>query len=101
MTLLCIPVPRLVSCTFSTIPICPFLIQRIFPFTCLIIRLWHLTFRARARAGERPGTEATLSPSFCLRLQAYAFTVAIRYIHGSLVPRPFSSTAKNGLGMRL
>ena len=33
--LLCIPVPRLVSCTFSTIPICPFLIQRIFSFTCL------------------------------------------------------------------
>ena len=28
MALLCIPVPRLVSCTFSTIPICPFLIQR-------------------------------------------------------------------------
>ena len=25
---------QLVSCSFSTIPICPFLIQRIFPFTC-------------------------------------------------------------------
>ena len=35
MALLCIPVPRLVSCTFSTIPICPFLIQIIFSFTCL------------------------------------------------------------------
>ena len=30
MALSCIPVPRLVSCTFSTIPICPFLIQRFF-----------------------------------------------------------------------
>ena len=28
MALLCIPVSELVSCTFSTIPICPFLIQR-------------------------------------------------------------------------
>ena len=27
MALLCIPVSELVSCTFSTIPICPFLIQ--------------------------------------------------------------------------
>ena len=27
---------QLVSCSFSTIPICPFLIQRIFPFTCII-----------------------------------------------------------------
>ena len=35
MALLCIPVSELVSCTFSTIPICPFLIQRIFSFTCL------------------------------------------------------------------
>ena len=35
MARLCIPVPRLVSCTFSTIPICPFLIQRIFALTCL------------------------------------------------------------------
>ena len=35
MALLCIPVPGPVSCTFSTIPICPFLIQRIFSFTCL------------------------------------------------------------------
>ena len=37
MALLCIPVPRLVSCTFPTIPICPFLIQRIFSFTCIIL----------------------------------------------------------------
>ena len=35
MALLCIPVPGLVSCTFSTIPICPILIQRFFSFTCL------------------------------------------------------------------
>ena len=34
MALLCIPVPRLVSFTFSTIPICPFLIQNFFSFTC-------------------------------------------------------------------
>ena len=34
MALLCIPIPRLVYCTFSTIPICPFLVQRIFSFTC-------------------------------------------------------------------
>ena len=26
---------QLVSCSFSTIPICPFLIQIIFPFTCI------------------------------------------------------------------
>ena len=30
MALLCIPVSKLVSFAFSTIPICPFLIQRIF-----------------------------------------------------------------------
>ena len=35
MALLCIPVSKLVSCAFSTIPICPFSIQRIFSFTCL------------------------------------------------------------------
>ena len=34
-TVSCIPVSELVSCAFSTIPICPFLIQRIFSFTCL------------------------------------------------------------------
>ena len=27
---------QLVPCSFSTIPICPFLIQRIFPYTCTI-----------------------------------------------------------------
>ena len=32
MALLCIPVSELVSCTFSTIPICPFLILRIFHY---------------------------------------------------------------------
>ena len=31
-----IPVSELVSSAFSTIPICPFLIQRIFSFTCLL-----------------------------------------------------------------
>ena len=34
MALLCIPVSELVSFVFSTTPICLFLIQRIFPFTC-------------------------------------------------------------------
>ena len=31
-----IDISDLVSFTFSTIPICPFLIQRIFSFTCLL-----------------------------------------------------------------
>ena len=35
MALLCIPLSELVSFAFSTIPICPFLIQRFFSFTCL------------------------------------------------------------------
>ena len=35
MALLCIPLSKLVSFAFSTIPIYPFLIQRIFSFTCI------------------------------------------------------------------
>ena len=34
MALLCIPVSELVSFAFSTIPICPFLIHRMFSFIC-------------------------------------------------------------------
>ena len=45
MALLCIPVSELVSCTFSTIPICPFLIQRIFSFTCIYICCAALSFK--------------------------------------------------------
>ena len=36
MTLLCIPVSKLVSFAFSTIPICPFLIQRIFHLLVIV-----------------------------------------------------------------
>ena len=49
MALLCISVPRLVSCTFSTIPIilCPVLI---FSFTCVkqgyfTIPMWHINIK--------------------------------------------------------
>ena len=35
-TILWISVSEHVSCTFSTIPICPFLIQRSFSFTCIM-----------------------------------------------------------------
>ena len=45
MALSCIPLSQLVSFAFSTIPICPFLIQRIF---CLLV-LIHI---------QRPGNEA-------------------------------------------
>ena len=37
MALLCIPVSKLVSFAFSTIPICPFLIQRIFHLLVYIV----------------------------------------------------------------
>ena len=39
---------QLVSCSFSTIPICPFLIQRIFPFTCNIIMV-HVCMNTQAQ----------------------------------------------------
>ena len=35
-TVLCISLSKLVSCAFSTIPICPFLIQRIFHYLLII-----------------------------------------------------------------
>ena len=57
----CIPVSELVSCTFSIIPICPFLIQRLFSFTCLhsFLTCFHVYYTIVSRQLE---TELTHDP---------------------------------------
>ena len=56
-----IPVSELVSCAFSTIPICPFLIQRSFSFTCLhsFFTCFHVYYTIVSRQLE---TELTHDP---------------------------------------
>ena len=52
-TVLCIALSKLISCAFSTIPICPFLIQRIFHSLVYICIKAHVKFNIAIRLINR------------------------------------------------